>query len=559
MIMTSNRQSSVPHSTRRAGRSRGGVRSLLTSALFLLSTMGMNGTLSAQEVYFHGDQMTLKASNNSMADVMRAVARTGIEVRMDPSVEANVNGNLTDISIHQGFKKLLGNFGYALEWKNVQTPNGKFKQLQRIDVFRVGFERSVRRLARPDKSSLLDVVKDPDGVMYVRDEILIGVKPGTQDTEFIHIIKRIKGQVAGHTKTGIYRVKLPPGSNVRSISSMIQRDYPFAKAEPNYAAETKSGLASGSQPATAKAVENPSPSLRDSSASDVTSASPTAPSAGGSGTESSTESALRDASGLKANADASLVAILDSGLSSSIPFDSLAKGTYDAIQPGESISDSTGHGTQMALIASGAVNPNGILPNEDDTGNPFLAIKAFDDDGRASNFSMMRAIDYSVENDARILSMSWGTPTDSEFLRNTISHAQDSGLIVLAAVGNVPDGTPQYPAAYPGVIGVGALNGDGSLWENSNYGDHVDVVAPGTATFPIGHDGPPGAYAGTSISTPYVASQIGLYLSQNPGADSEEVIKKFQSTIIDAGSPGRDAYYGAGVFNQESANLLLGR
>ena len=88
-----------------------------------------------------------------------------------------------------------------------------------------------------------------------------------------------------------------------------------------------------------------------------------------------------------------------------------------------------------------------------------------------------------------------------------------------------PPATPVYPAAYDGVIGVGALTPKGDAWDQSNYGDFVAVSAPGLADLPVGYKGDPGIYAGTSIATAYTARRVAAILTQNPGADRARILK----------------------------------
>jgi subtilisin family serine protease len=123
------------------------------------------------------------------------------------------------------------------------------------------------------------------------------------------------------------------------------------------------------------------------------------------------------------------------------------------------------------------------------------------------------------------MSLSWGSETRSDFLENALNRASSKGLIVVASAGNEPTGKPVYPAAYPSVMGVGAMAPDGKAWENSNYGDFVMFYAPGFATMPVGYKGDPGMYAGTSISAAFVSNLVANVLSRNPGATKEEVIQ----------------------------------
>jgi len=108
-------------------------------------------------------------------------------------------------------------------------------------------------------------------------------------------------------------------------------------------------------------------------------------------------------------------------------------------------------------------------------------------------------------------------------MEKAFTDATARGLVIVASAGNEPTGKPVYPAAYPSVIGVGALEPHGKTWENSNYGNFVALYAPGFANLPVGHKGDPGLYAGTSISTAFVANSIAGYLSENPAATLQEI------------------------------------
>jgi hypothetical protein len=102
-----------------------------------------------------------------------------------------------------------------------------------------------------------------------------------------------------------------------------------------------------------------------------------------------------------------------------------------------------------------------------------------------------------LENHAKVMNLSWGTETNSAFMEKAFEYASSKGLIVVAAAGNEPTGNPVYPAFY----------------------------APGFANMPVGYNGEPGIYAGTSISTAYVANSISGFLSQNPSATTQEVLE----------------------------------
>jgi thermitase len=191
------------------------------------------------------------------------------------------------------------------------------------------------------------------------------------------------------------------------------------------------------------------------------------------------------------------VAVFDSGLDPRYTSLSVVRGTYDAIDPSADISDSMGHGTLSTLVAAGVITPVGAAPAE--TGVPVLAIRTFDENGMTSADTLMRALEYAANSGAEIVNMSWGSEVNSAFMETAMNYAAQNGMVLFASAGNEPTGTLIYPAGYSSVNAVGGLNPDGSRWENSNYGDFVELYEPAKAFF----NGQ--GYSGTSIASPYAA------------------------------------------------------
>ena len=218
------------------------------------------------------------------------------------------------------------------------------------------------------------------------------------------------------------------------------------------------------------------------------------------------------------------VAVLDSGLTTAgLAMEGLVAASFEALNPGDPITDTLGHGTQMALIASGVVSPDGVKGAAEDA-VPIIAVKVFDDNGFTSTSAVARAVEFALDRGARVLSLSWGSETRSGFLEYACDYARSRGAVVVASAGNEPSGTPVYPAAFESVIGVGALSPGGGTWEKSNYGEFVSLYAPGFAVFPVGYKGAPGTYAGTSISAAFAARHIAVRLTADPAADGSLVL-----------------------------------
>ncbi|OQX23674.1 MAG: hypothetical protein BWK80_24755 [Desulfobacteraceae bacterium IS3] len=430
------------------------------------------------EVRITGEKFSLHADKTPLKNILQRIAESGVTVRIDPELNPDISASFEDRDIQKGLDSILKTLNHVLIWDSVEVAKGRIFKLAEIQVFQPGKKERMKKLK---KNSALAVVKNPkDGSLFVKDEILLRLAPGMSFSEFKKLIEKIGGTIIEkNSALGIYKIRLPENTDVPALTDMISKYPGIRKAEPNYAYHI--GIAKELFPSL----------LGDAAVSPSKGAAP--------------------------------VAILDTGLAQVSGLDNLVTASLDALNPDEPISDAQGHGTQMALIASGLIQPYGTTAASENY-PPIISIKTFDENGFTSNFGIMRSLDFAIENGARVASLSWGSETESEFLEEALTYAESKNLIVVAAVGNKATGKPFYPAAYSSVIGVGALKPDGSSWENSNYGSFVDISAPGFASLPVGYKGDPGAYAGTSISTAYTANRIAGYLSEHPKATKLQVL-----------------------------------
>lgn len=123
---------------------------------------------------------------------------------------------------------------------------------------------------------------------------------------------------------------------------------------------------------------------------------------------------------------------------------------------------------------------------------------------------------YAVSHGARIINVSLtraGAPDPNEEL--AVRYALDRGVVVIAAAGNAGGEAKQYPAAYPGVISVGATDDADALYFWSTRGPWVTMTAPGCQVVTDAST-PPGTICGTSFTPAVVAGVAGLLLSRNP-------------------------------------------
>ncbi|MBO9598009.1 MAG: S8 family serine peptidase, partial [Cohnella sp.] len=110
-----------------------------------------------------------------------------------------------------------------------------------------------------------------------------------------------------------------------------------------------------------------------------------------------------------------------------------------------------------------------------------------------------------------------------------------------------------FPAAYPEVLAVAATNPDKSRAEYSNYGDYIDIAAPGTSipsTYPGSRYA---ALSGTSMASPHVAALASLVRAVNPQLSNEEVMDVLRRTARDLGPEGKDNEFGYGEIDVKTA------
>jgi hypothetical protein len=173
--------------------------------------------------------------------------------------------------------------------------------------------------------------------------------------------------------------------------------------------------------------------------------------------------------------------------------------------------------------------------------------------------TLAAGIDWAVDQDATVILVSILAYQDSDVLSDAVSRALDAGIVVVAPVGEPgqqEDEGPAvepYPAAYDGVIGVGALAADGTAGV-SRIG-HADLVAPGVeilTTYPGDGLGPA---TGSEYAAAYVAGTAALVRAYRPGLSPDEVAHRLFATATPASEGIGSPRYGYGIVNPYQAIL----
>lgn len=238
----------------------------------------------------------------------------------------------------------------------------------------------------------------------------------------------------------------------------------------------------------------------------------------------------------------------------------------DVLTPDNDPQDEVGHGTHVAGIAAAVTN------NADGVAGVtwnckimpvrvlFRLVRVSDGIvvGVGTDADIAAGIRWAVDENVHIINLSLGGYDDNFAQRDAIQYAILQDTIVVAAMGNDNVSTPMYPAAYPDVISVGSVNQSENRSFFSNYGPHIDVVAPGEDIWSTYWNDTYDEKSGTSMAAPFVSGLAALILSYNPSysggpsviATLQNSCKPLKDSLSD---PVPNDKYGYGLINAYDA------
>lgn len=265
------------------------------------------------------------------------------------------------------------------------------------------------------------------------------------------------------------------------------------------------------------------------------------------------------------------VAILDTGVARHPDLTGPFVAGIDLVNGGSERSDGNGHGTHVAGIIGMTANNGqggaGLAP-----GAALMPVVVADASGWVTAADSANGILWAVDQGADILNLSYSGPASS-VEQKAVEYALSKGVVVVAAVGNayVDAGGSvynpiQYPAAYPGVVGVGAVTRSLRRAAFSEVGKQVDVAAPGGSGL---FDSSLGIYStyldgryvrmpGTSMAAPFASAALAMVIARERAlavdVSASDVVL---STARDLGATGRDDEFGFGLIDPVAALDLV--
>ena len=243
------------------------------------------------------------------------------------------------------------------------------------------------------------------------------------------------------------------------------------------------------------------------------------------------------------------VAVLDTGVeslpdtqSSLLPGADFSTGTTSS---GNGQTDLDGHGTAMAVTIAGAGNvTTGLAPSA-----KILPVRITLGATNGPD-AMAAGVQYAISQHVSVINISQVVSSEDSALANAIQDALNSNIIVVAGTGNDGGTSVSYPAAYPGVVAVGAIDQSGSLWSSSDTGPQVALTAPGVSIPQEDNTGSAVSGTGTSASTAYVSATVALIRAAHPSWTAGQVIRDLIATAAPASGQTagqRSDQYGYGI------------
>jgi hypothetical protein len=202
------------------------------------------------------------------------------------------------------------------------------------------------------------------------------------------------------------------------------------------------------------------------------------------------------------------IAVIDSGI---VPHPALPElaGSIAITPFPRNLNRTYGHGTAVAsLIAGNHPSAPGVAPSAQ-----LVSVRIGDESGKADSYALAAGILASLDAGVQLINISMGTTENNPLIEEAVVLAQSRGVVIVAASGNSKRDEACYPAAYPGVISVGAVDARGTHLDFSNYGSSLAVTAPGYLVSAAWPGNRFARISGTSASAPIVTGAIAATMS----------------------------------------------
>lgn len=198
---------------------------------------------------------------------------------------------------------------------------------------------------------------------------------------------------------------------------------------------------------------------------------------------------------------------------------------YNFVNNSPNIDDDNGHGSHLAGIIAAKLNTQnyceGIAKNA-----KLIIIKCLDQQLQGNHMNLSAAIIYAVNRGAKVINCSWAIKKESPLVQEALLYAKSKNVIVVAAAGNKGQPDIIYPASYPEVISVTALDNNLELSKNINANANFDFALPGEKILAATRYNQHQTLSGSSQSTAFLSAIIAKFIGQYPEITPENLKEK---------------------------------
>jgi hypothetical protein len=401
----------------------------------------------------NNSKVTADVRSTDFFRVLQAVsAATGWKVFVEPETKHSVSAKFKELPPGDAMRLLFGDVNFAL----IPGTNGT----QKLFVFRTAMARATRLMLPAKLGEAAHA-----GPKKISDELIVRLKPGAKIED---IAKALGAKVIGRIDgLNAYRLKFEDQAAAESGREQLASNSDVASVEDNFSIDRPTvprEITSGAPPP-------PHLQLTPPSGSD------------------------RIIVGLVDTAVQPLGNGLDAFLLKQLSV--AGDATLDPTSPS--------HGTSMAETMLRSLQ--GVTKGS--TSVQILPVDVYGPNESTSTFDVANGIATAVNKGANPINLSLGSPGDSPLMHDLITEASGKGIVFIGAAGNEPVTTPFYPAAYPEVLAVTALD-QGQLAPYANRGSFVSLAAPGTSV--IYYNNRPYYVMGTSTAAAYLSGALGGYM-----------------------------------------------
>jgi hypothetical protein len=214
------------------------------------------------------------------------------------------------------------------------------------------------------------------------------------------------------------------------------------------------------------------------------------------------------------------VALFDTGIALDND-DIIVTGGVSFVEGVSGYDDDNGHGTAMAGILAAQLNGSGFVGVAPEV--ELYSVKVLDKNGEGRYSNIIRGIEWAIDNDMDIIALSLGGTEYSQILNDAVEHAIAHNILIVAAAGNNGGQPAMYPAAYPQVICVGAVDNDNKPAGFSNPGSALDIAAPGLGILTTGLNNTVTMVSGSSAAVQHVTGAAALLWSADNNLSTGEI------------------------------------